>query len=155
MSKQTIITMIEFGRDGLITAAQAVPEDKLDWKPLDNGRTVLDLLGECAQTPDFLLQLLREGKINASLEGFAQMAQERAGWTREYSLQRLREKTAEALNAIREIPEEKFDDPLQLPLYNNATLPFGVWVLMLYRTFAARTAQINYIQTLYGDFDFH
>lgn len=44
MSKNVIIAMIEAGRMELERTARAVPEDKLNWKPLDNGRPVLELL---------------------------------------------------------------------------------------------------------------
>ena len=53
------------------------------------------------------------------------------------------------------MPEEKLDEPVTLPIGGGMTLPQGAWILMAYRSAAARTAQINYIQTLYGDFESH
>jgi hypothetical protein len=58
MSKQLIITLIQAGLADLERTVRAVPDDKLSWKPLDNGRTVLDLLGETAQTPVLVIRLL-------------------------------------------------------------------------------------------------
>jgi len=39
--------IIRNAHDGLTRTVFAVPDDKMTWKPLDNGRTVLDLLGKC------------------------------------------------------------------------------------------------------------
>jgi hypothetical protein len=156
MSKQIIITMTESGRDSLMRTAQAVPDDKLNWKPLDNGRTVLDLLGDAAQTPTMLTRMLQsQGEFRPSREHFQQMAQERIAWSRDECVEKLRANTEAAIEAIRAVPDERLEEPLHLPMGGGMTLPLGVWMLMIYRTFAARTAQINYIQTLYGDFESH
>lgn len=156
MSKNIIITMIENGRDGLIRTAQAVPDDKMNWKPLDNGRTVLDLLGDAAQTPKMVTQMLASnGEFKPSREVFQQMAQERAGWTREQTMEHLHANTDAVIEAIRQVPDEMIEQPLHLPMGGGMTMPLGAWMLMVYRTFTSRMAQINYIQTLYGDFESH
>ena len=155
MSKQLIITLIENGLQDLERTTQAVPEDKWNWKPLDNGRSVLDLLGEAAQTPLLVVRLLEAPETFNPYEIFPQLMQERQGWTREETLERLRINTQVALDAIRALPEAALEKPLHLPMGGGTTLPLGAWVLMAYRTFVSRFAQINYIQTLYGDFEFH
>ncbi|MBV9467949.1 MAG: DinB family protein [Abitibacteriaceae bacterium] len=154
MSKDIIISMIEVGRVGLERTAKAVPEDKLNWKPLDNGRTVLDLLGDAAQAPALCTGMLR-GNIQYGPELFKRMAQERATWTREEALNHLAENTRQLIEEIKTFPDEKLDEPLTLPMGGGMTLAWGVWILMAYRSFMSRTAQINYIQTLYGDFESH
>lgn len=156
MSKELIIKMIEMGRDGLIRTAQAVPDDKLTWKPLDNGRTILDLLGQAAQTPTLVTRLLEsKGEWKPSQEAYQAMRQEGADWSREQCFEALRANTDAVIAAIRAVSEEDLLQPLQMPIGGEITLPLGVWVMMTYRTFMSRTAQINYIQTLYGDFELH
>lgn len=154
MSKQVIIALIEVGRTELERTAQAVPEDKLNWKPLDNGRTVLELLGDAAQSP-----ALCSGIINSNLqygpELFRKMAEERSAWTREDALHHLQENTQQLIQDIEAFPDKKLDELLTLPMGGGKTLPWGTWILMSYRSLMSRTAQINYIQTLYGDFDSH
>ena len=154
MSKNVIITMIESGRAGLESTALAVPEGKLSWKPLDNGRNVLDLLGDAAQAPAMCTAMLNE-TVEYGPQVFARMAEERANWSREEALAHLKANTEALIEAIRALPEEKLDEPLSLPLGGGMTLPVGAWILTAYRSSMARTAQINYIQTLYGDFDRH
>ena len=156
MSKTIIATMIENGRDGLIRTALAVPDDKLNWKPLDNGRSVLDLLGDAAQTPAFVAKMLQSPQeFKPSREAFQQMAQERANWTRDECIQHLRANTDAVLAALADLSEEQLEAPLHLPMGGGMTMPLGGWILMVYRTFTSRFAQINYIQTLYGDFESH
>jgi len=154
MSKNVIITMIEGGRAGLERTVAAVPEGKLTWKPLDNGRPVLDLLGDAAQAPAMCLAMLN-GSSEYSPEFFKRMVQERASWSREQALQHLKTNTEQLIKAIQALPEEKLDEPVTLPMGGGMTLPRGAWLLMAYRSAMSRTAQINYIQTLYGDFDSH
>lgn len=154
MSKNVIITTIEGGRSELERAAQAVPEGKLSWKPLDNGRPVLDLLGDAAQAPAMCIGLLG-GSGEYGPELFGRMAQERAGWSREQALEHLKANTSKLIEFINAMPEEKLDEPVTLPMGGGMTLPTGAWLMMAYRSFMSRTAQINYIQTLYGDFDRH
>ena len=155
MSKELIIVSIESGRAAILRTALATPEDKLHWKPLDNGRTVLDLLGDAAQTPQVVTRMLTEPGFTPSREVFGQMTQERANWTREEAVEHLNKNTDAAIAAIRSLSEEKLAEPLHLPMGGGMTLPLGGWIMMIYRTFVSRMAQINYIQTLYGDFESH
>ncbi len=155
MSKELIIGLIESGRDALLRTAQAVPDDKLTWKPLDNGRTVLDLLGDAAQTPHMITKMLTEPAFAPSREIFAQMTQERAGWMFEEAVTHLNKNTDDALAAISALSEEELAKPMTLQMGGGMTMPMGGWVMMINRTFISRMAQINYIQTLYGDFESH
>jgi hypothetical protein len=153
MSKNVIVSMIEVGRVELERAALAVHEDKLSWKPLDNGRTVLDALGSAAQAPLLCAAILRGERPSPAM--FPQMEAERASWTRDDALRHLEGNTEALLEALQKVDDAKLDEPLFLPMGGGKTLPLGAWALMAYRSFAARTAQINYIQTLYGDFELH
>lgn len=156
MSNEIIAKMIELGRDELVRTARAVPDDKLEWKPLDNGRTVLDLIAEAAQTPVLVTRLLESnGEEQPSYEKYQALQFEAADWTRDECLEKLRSNTDAVIAAIRAAPAEKLEEPLHLEIGGGMTLPLGVWILMTYRTFMSRTAQINYIQTLYGDFETH
>jgi hypothetical protein len=154
MSKQIIIAMIQMGKSELQRAGAAVPEDRLAWKPLDNGRTVLDALGDGAQGPALCTGMLR-GTIQYGPELFQRMREERATWSREEALEHLERNTQELIDEIDKLPDEKIEEPLTLPVGGGRTMPWGAWILMAYRTLMSRTAQINYIQTLYGDFDMH
>ena len=156
MSKQLIITLIEAGLDDLERTARAVPDDKLNWKPLDNGRSIFDLLREAAQMPVLSLHLLQSPDNFNPFEMFPQLMQDAQSWTRDECLAKLRANTYAAIEAIRTTPDDKLEEMLTLPMMgSDQPLSLGAWVMLLYRTFVSRFAQINYIQTLYGDFEFH
>lgn len=156
MSKTLIISLIEGSMAELERTARAVPDDKLNWKPLDNGRTVLDLLGDAAQTPVMVVELLKAPDTFNPYEVFPQLTAERQNWTREQCLEKLHSNTVAAIEAIHATSDEDLEKPTTLPFgASGMTLPLGMWVLMAQRTFISRFAQINYIQTLYGDFEGH
>jgi hypothetical protein len=46
MNKEFILTLIGQSRAQLISTFKAVPDDKLNWKPLDNGRSALELFSD-------------------------------------------------------------------------------------------------------------
>jgi len=157
MIQELIIGMTTGARDGLIRTAQAVPEDKLNWHPLDKGRTVLDLLGDAAQAPQMVNQLLESGVENFRYgpELFAQMKEERSAWTRDECLEHIRRNTEKMFSLIEPLSDEELGRPVTLPFGGGMTLPLAGWIMMAHRSFTNRFSQINYIQTLYGDSDNH
>ena len=156
MSKELIIALIHQGHDGLVRTFNAVPDDKLNWKPLDNGRTALDLFGETAQICQMVTSVIRdEDHSHISYEMFAKFSQERAGWSKEEALAHLETKSAALYAALETLTEEQLAAPVTLALRGGTTLPLANWIMMSYRTFISRFAQINYIQRLYGDHEMH
>ena len=156
MSKEMIISLIESGGAQLVRTVEATPDDKMEWQPMDNGRTALDLLGDAAQTAAMTQKMVAtRGEFKPSREEFGKLKAERAGWTRAEALQQLQDSTAQLLETLREASEEDLAEPLHLSIGGGMTMPLGGWAMMAYRTFVSRMAQINYIQTLYGDFDSH
>ena len=156
MNKKTLTLMLQDGMEDLAKTSRAVPEDKLQWRPLDNGRTALDLLGEAAQAAGLGAELARsrgETKITPAL--FQNGKPERAEWTREIALEKLESATRQLLAAIEELSDEELDRDITMNMHQSMTYPLSVWLMLPYRSFVSRMAQINYIQTLYGDFDFH
>ena len=156
MNKKTLMLMVQDGADDLAKAARAVPEDKLQWRPLDNGRTVLDLLGETAQTAFFAAEFARSrGAMQMTPERFQNWKSERADWTRETALEKLESATGDLVAAIEELSDEELDRDVTMTMHQSITMPLAAWTMLAYRAFVSRMAQINYIQTLYGDFEFH
>lgn len=156
MNKKTLTLLLQSGHDELAKTARAVPDDKLNWRPLDKGRAALDLLGEVAQTTTFAAEVARSrGESQMTRELFAAWRAERADWTREQALEKLEAGTRELLAAIEELSEDELDQDVTMTMHGSITKPLAAWIMQAYRTFISRFAQINYIQTLYGDSDFH
>ena len=158
MSKETILPSFHQGKADLLSTFNAVPDDKLNWKPLDNGRTILDLFGEAAQTPSLLTAFLKvKGQLELNYEVAGQYINQeaRAKWSKEEALAALEANHSEMIAAIEALTEEELAVPVAVAMAGETPLPLSVWTLIVYRTYVSRFAQINYIQTLYGDFKFH
>lgn len=156
MNSQFLTATIRNAHDGLVRTVQAVPDDKMNWKPLDNGRPVLDLLGDVAQVTGMIAELARtRGEVKPSYEKFAALKTERADWTREVAMTALEENAQKLYAAIGELSEAELAQDVTMEIGGGMTMPLAAWIMMANRTFISRFAQINYIQTLYGDFDSH
>lgn len=156
MNHQFLAETIRSAHDGFLRTVAAVPDDKMTWKPLDNGRSVLDLLGDTAQTTGMISEMAQtRGEIKPSYEKFAALKAERADWTREDAMKSLEENSQKLYAAIGALSDEELAQPVTMDIGGGMTMPLFAWIMMANRTFISRFAQINYIQTLYGDFDSH
>jgi hypothetical protein len=156
MNKKTMTILLRDAQAELARTAAATPDDKLQWQPLDKGRTVLDMLGETAQTAAYAARLARSrGEEKMTREIFGQWKQERADWTREVALEKLESATSELLSEIENLSEDELAKDVTMTMHGEVAMPLSAWIMLAYRTFVSRFAQINYIQTLYGDFGFH
>jgi hypothetical protein len=156
MNKKTMTILLRDAQNELVRTAAAVPDDRLQWQPLDRGRTVLDMLGEVAQTTAYAAQLARtRGEEKMTREIFGRWKEERADWTREIALEKLAGATDELLAEIENLSEDELAQDVTMTMHSEVTMPLAAWLMLAYRTFVSRFAQINYIQTLYGDFGFH
>ncbi len=160
MNKEILLATLEAGKDGLARTFAAVPDDKLNWRPLDQGRSAIDLAGDAAQTPLLALQLLQlapGATPPAMRETFAKMSAERAAWSRDDVMQHLEANHQNLASAIEAMSDEELARPLSIPMRPDfaLTLPLTGWAMMAYRAYISRFAQINYIQTLYGDMEGH
>ena len=156
MTKDLILPLLQTGEQSLIRTFNAVPDDKLNWAPLDQGRTALDLFSEAAQTCEMITKLVEsKGEMKPSPQMFAQMRAERADWTKDDALAAMNTKGAALYTALGTLSEEELAMPITMPMGGGTTMPLGAWIMMAYRTFISRFAQINYIQTLYGDTESH
>jgi hypothetical protein len=137
--------------EDLIRQAKRVPADKLGWRPMDEGRSTLDQVAECAVICGFLPVILATFKgpefDEASMKQFQESKS--ALDTLEKAEAVLRENTAKAVEAIRAVPDEKLD--LEIPFFGP-----GTWKICSIMNAHAwnlhyHTGQICYIQTLLGD----
>ena len=156
MTKDLILNLLRSGEQSLVRTFNAVPDDKLYWQPLDAGRCALDAFGEAAQTCAMISKLVQsKGETKPSREMFAKMADERATWSKADALDAMNANSAALYAAIDGLSEDDLAMPVTMPMGGGMTMPLGAWVMMAYRTFISRFAQINYIQTLYGDTESH
>lgn len=133
----------------LFASARRMPEDKLNWSPLDAGRTVMDQLQECAITADMFLPYF-DASYTPMAKGYEEFGAISSQWkTIDECEAKCKELTAKLTAAIEATPAEKMAEVHDLPWGEKHTLgaiaTFHAWNMTYH------LGQINYIQTLYGD----
>lgn len=152
-----IIRSTRMALDDLFRTAKAVPPDKIEWKPLEEGRSVLDQLQECAQAPEFFRTVLEERACPPfDEEKWKQSLKERKEWdTIEKCEERAKVNTEKLLETIRNFPEEDLDVMVYFPFQGGLLRSVADIMGFHYWNLVYHTGQINYIQTLYGDKEMH
>ena len=136
--------------------ARAVPEDKLGWKPMDAGRSVIELARELAQCPDWAYDLVSTGAMAFDEEA---MAATNASLTTVEACEAMaKEKLGRYFELLKEFPEERMAETIDLPFGPGGSMKtFTMTEMVYYPRWNAtyHTGQIAYMQTLYGDKDIH
>src|SRR5579885_2328103 len=145
IASQTAIVM-----EGILRTARALPPDKLDWKPAETSRSALSQLAECATSPEILLRVLDGGGYTYTDD---LKAKRTAITTLDKAEKILREGTEKLLGRIRELPDSRLEEQVDLPW--GATWSLIEVMNMHFWNMTYHVGQINYIQTLLGDTEMH
>src|SRR5579871_2489670 len=135
------------GTLNLIRLLRVTPSEKLHWKPLGCGRSVIEQVIECIIVNKKWSLTLREGVYTRlSAETVEQVEATRQDVTQVQHL--LQEAAEELAAAILALPTQQLEGQI--------TAPFGTYsvancCLLGYWNMVYHEGQINYIQTLYGD----
>lgn len=152
-----ITTETKTAMDQAFRYAKAVPEDKLNWSPLDKGRTVLDLARELARCSAWTAEMLELGKMPDFTE--ENQAKEKAVSDTLVTLEDCEKHSNENLEMLyavfQTIPDERFTDTIFLPFEGGRD--FTIQEIMDYPRWNANyhLGQIGYIQILFGDKEMH
>lgn len=133
--------------------AKAVPRDKLDWKPLDAGQSVLSMARELAKCPDWAYDVL-DGKGMEMDPDEATLA-EMGSWASLDDCEAAgKEKLGRYFAFIADYPDAKLAETIDLPFGSGGSIrTFTMAQMMDYPRWNAtyHQGQIAYVQTLYGD----
>lgn len=133
---------------------KAVPADKVEWKPLETGRSVLSLAQELARTPVWAMDTIQKEEWD-----------EEAGKTEQEAMAKLKtieECEKECHNNLEKlfelydyIPDSQLNETKWLPF--DGGREFTVLEMMDYPRWNANyhLGQVGYIQLLYGDKEMH
>lgn len=143
--------------EGLFRTARSVPQDKVEWQPLDNGRTVLDQLQECAQVPKFYQAILEQRKFPDVDESFFEESKAlRQQWkTIDECEKHCQENSEQLFAAIRNFPDDELNTKVMLPFGGGMERALADIIMAHCSNLQYHIGQINYIQTLYGDLETH
>jgi hypothetical protein len=151
------IRMTKNATINIFRSARAMPKDKLTWAVLDEGRSVLDLLQECAQSPSWFDGILR----NRGMEKFDEVdmkaaLEQRNSWKTLDDCEEACLQFSENLyKTIENFPDNSLEEEIQLPFSENFVASFADICMFQYWNLVYHLGQINFIQTLYGDKDMH
>jgi hypothetical protein len=147
---ETFVKLFEEGIPMLTKTMQAVPEDKLDWKPSEGegSRTIRQLFTEIVMMTGYMAKALDE----RSVPPYEAMSTEYKAMTIADLMRQLPLNAEDLYTALRAFPESEYENTLEAPwgvwtYFQSMSYPY--WNLMWH------TGQINYIQTLYGDQNFY
>jgi hypothetical protein len=139
--------------EGLERAILAMPADRQIWRPLDEGRSALDQLAECAVINAWAAQVFRDRAV-PPLDGDAYAKECAALDTVEKAAAALRSATQTLVSAMESLPDDALDIQVQFP-WDETSCTLAEALLTAYWNLTYHVGQINYIQTLYGDKEMH
>ena len=138
--------------DAFFLAVRKVPADKIEWSPLENGRTVLDQAQEYAQSATWGVSVIRAGKFDWTPEMFAKALTDRQSWKSIDDCERVcRENTAALIQLIEDTPDGDLTKTITIPFGPNHDWPIADILHLHTWNLHYHTGQVNYVQTLYGD----
>jgi hypothetical protein len=137
----------------LFRAARKVPADKLEWQPLDAGRSVLDVCQECALSPTWPLALFASDKpFEMTPEIMAAFREAKAALkTLDDCEKAANENVAKLNELVSAFPDERMGDTIPMSMWPGGHMPITEALQLHNWNVSYHTGQINYIQTLYGD----
>lgn len=151
--QEGIIAGTRYAAQEAFKYAKAVPADKLEWKPMDEGRSVLDICKEMAMAPSWSTNILGGQPMpdfdEKAMEEYNNMS---AGWTTAEACEEVCLKNLDAFfAAVSAFPDDKLNDKYTLPFDGGQTITMMENMQYPAWNFTYHQGQIAYIQTLYGD----
>jgi len=136
--------------------AKAVPADKLEWSPLDAGRSVLDICRELAMTPTWAAATVDGPPVEWTEEAFAAVKQEQSTWTTVEACEEQFNQRMEATAALfLAFPDERLSETKWLPYDGGRDFTFEEIMDYPRWNCTYHLGQISYIQILLGDKEMH
>lgn len=143
--------------EALFRAARHLPEDRLDWTPMGEARTLRTLLYECAMTTPFYI-----AAAQGRMEEFASLAPDEAMqelWRRRSEAAGIlegaeavaRETFDELCKALEAVPDVRLRDLQPHPMDPSRQATTADLLFLAYWNLVYHTGQINYLQTMLGD----
>jgi hypothetical protein len=142
-------------KNRLIKVLAMTPDDKINWSPSPTARTPLQQVAHVALSIKGM-----QGMCNGEVMDFSNIAAVDAEWreaekafaTREQVLALLEANSDAYIAWLDSLTPEQVASTLELPIGPHPLAEAITWVVDHTRS---HTSQIEYIQTIYGDLDWH
>lgn len=143
-------------KDGLLKSLATTPDDRISWSPSPSARSPLHIAVHAAEAMGFLHEMLLGKPFHGTTEEADRAFREHEkGFTS-------REEVVALIGTRSQALSDWFDALTEERLSETAPMPFGIGPVPIgmAMTFPAlhtrwHTAQIDYVQTIYGDRDWH
>jgi hypothetical protein len=151
-----IATATENAANEVFRYARAVPDDKLDWVPVEGGRSVLDICRELAMTPTWAIDTISGGGQEYH-EGdpevmMAKLKEMQAAWTTvEHCETECRRRLSELTELFRSTQDEKLSETRWLPYEGGRDFTMVEMFDYARWNFNYHLGQIAFVQLCYGD----
>src|SRR5258706_11730825 len=112
-----VIELTDRACKDLVVNARALPADKLEWQPMDQARSALEILQECAQSPSWFTGILQARAFpDFNPETMQELFAARKAWTSVDDCERVMNENLKGLYAeIRDFPDSDLDIKITLP----------------------------------------
>ncbi len=145
--KQMAIGYAEHARGRFLLTLSKVPDDKLTWSPAPTAANALRMSYHVGGAAEWFVPILRGEK---SPEFGPETIPD--DLTRETVVKLVNESTDQVIAAINDLPEARLDEVLDLGFMK---MPMASFIMMPGNHLDAHAAQIDYLQTCWGDKEFH
>ncbi|MBN9501433.1 MAG: hypothetical protein BGO01_01295 [Armatimonadetes bacterium 55-13] len=136
--------------------AAATPAEKLDWSPMDMGRSVLDICRELAMTPKWAFDTIEGVESDYSENAMAELRKMQAAWTTvEACKAKWEEHAMDFYELVKNLPDSRLTETRWLPYEGGRD--FTMIEMLEYASWNCNyhAGQIAYIQILLGDKEMH
>lgn len=141
--------------DYFLKSLSFVPDDKLNWSPSPTAKSALQIAAHVAVCAERFAPIIRTGQwIGGDLKELqaAWQAAEAAVATREQAIELFKRNTDDVLVALDTVTPDRFGSTITTPGL-SAPMTFIMNLPSLHAS--AHAAQIDYLQTCWGDLEVH
>ncbi len=153
----TAIASITRAKDQMSRALATTPDDRVNWSPAATARTSVQIVAHAAAAIKNLYEFM-EGKAFVAPDPFAADKMfrewEKQFTTREQAQAILDENCANYIAFLENLDPSKLDNMIKLP-FNLGLAPLRIVMKFPPAHTMGHIGQIDYMQTIYGDLDWH
>jgi len=149
------VSFAESGKTRLLHALESVPDDKLQWTPSATAKSPLRVAAHAALSNSAFASMLRGDPMpDVPFETLmAKMVEaESAVGTRAEAVKLIEEQSAGAIVALNGLTQARIAEDVQTPF---GAMPITFIMLLVGRHMDDHAAQIDYMQTIWGDNEMH
>src|SRR5579885_1540966 len=145
-----IVRLTQRALDDVCRAAQAIPEEKQDWVPMGEARSVLNQMQELAVAATWFLDIIQDLRITREPERDIDEMMNRARCikTVDECIESARATTSDLCRAIVAFPDEAFELEVTLPFGEGQTASMADMLYMHAWNLTYHLGQINQIQLM-------